>query len=69
MKEEIEWFRPKDKLPDYGKKLLIQTLCGIEVDAELTPPQLWFGRMFKQGICFRPPEAVIAWAEMPKGIK
>lgn len=57
MKEEIEWFRPEQKLPeDVEKMYLVQTKDEGEVYS-------YPGAMFLKGGILE--DYVIAWAEMP----
>lgn len=92
MKEEIEWFKPEDKLPKTDCKCLIQT-SDLEFDVQIAI--YYFGSIIlkdnkpmfnarfsfetvdgwdiyeqnKNGIFCRNDFKIIAWAEIPKGIK
>lgn len=88
MKETIEWFRPKDKLPEKNSQVLIQTNKksseGIYRDQFLDRDEFLLygdqrGNLYagSDSDCFEKignqyknhEEYIIAWAEMPKGIK
>jgi hypothetical protein len=75
MKEEIEWFRPKDKLPEYGE---VKKWCGhvtTEVLINMCESDVFAGyhsqrteNFYDEDDNIVPIERMIAWAEMPKGI-
>ncbi len=69
MKEEIEWFRPEDKLPDFNGNVLCDCREGIQqfkyVEIKWYEEGLFYHCEFDDKVC----ECVYAWAEMPKGVK
>lgn len=84
MKEEIEWFSPKDILPDFDKSILFQTtnptgglihkgkfLIDEEGEHYFSPGEYADdGCYYQEGNEWTWFEYnVKAWAEMPKGIK
>ncbi len=92
MKEEIEWFRPEDKLPESNKEQLLLHIKSIEhlewddvtEGKFLKSDGLLESRFFDHCDCYDFFEKdkdfvntlinvgvvkLIAWAEMPKGIK
>lgn len=71
MKEEIEWFRPNEKLPGLGSYCLIQ----VAVDWAFGEHMIYRGYFSDNNSWSIPPSLVterandvIAWAKLPKGI-